>query len=365
MQTDYETPGRIDRMPAAAASRDLTRTVLTLLIMLIVIGATVWILRPFLLSMVWAVAIVVATWPLMRRLQALVRRRSVAVVSMSAAMFLVFIAPLVLAIRTLVENTDTMTAWLRSIAATGIPPPPTWVERIPLAGPRMAERWSDIAATGKEDLATRVAPYVADALHWMVGAAGGLGAIAIQMVLTMVIAVILYARGETARDALLRFGRRLAGDRGEHVVLLAGQAIRAVAMGVVLTALIQTALAGIGLGVAGIPFAGFLTAVVLVLCVAQIGPLLVLIPAVMWLFWTDQSAWGAVLLVWSIVVGVLDNVLRPLIIRRGADLPLLLIFAGVIGGLIAFGIVGLLVGPVALAVAYTLLKEWMADRERA
>jgi predicted PurR-regulated permease PerM len=136
-------------------------------------------------------------------------------------------------------------------------------------------------------------------------------------------------------------------------------------MGVVLTALIQTALAGIGLGVAGIPFAGFLTAVVLVLCVAQIGPLLVLIPAVIWLFWTDQSAWGAVLLVWSIVVGVLDNVLRPLIIRRGADLPLLLIFAGVIGGLIAFGIVGLLVGPVALAVAYTLLKEWMADRERA
>jgi predicted PurR-regulated permease PerM len=229
----------------------------------------------------------------------------------------------------------------------------------------MAERWSDIAATGKEDLATRVAPYVADALHWMVGAAGGLGAIAIQMVLTMVIAVILYARGETARDALLRFGRRLAGDRGEHVVLLAGQAIRAVAMGVVLTALIQTALAGIGLGVAGIPFAGFLTAVVLVLCVAQIGPLLVLIPAVIWLFWTDQSAWGAALLVWSIVVGVLDNVLRPLIIRRGADLPLLLIFAGVIGGLIAFGIVGLLVGPVALAVAYTLLKEWMADRERA
>ena len=140
---------------------------------------------------------------------------------------------------------------------------------------------------------------------------------------------------------------------------LAGQAIRGVALGIVVTALVQTVLAGIGMWIAGIPFAGLLTAAVLLLCIAQIGPVIVLLPATIWLFYTDQTGWGTALLVWTVVVGSLDNILRPILIRRGANLPLLLIFAGVIGGLIAFGIVGLFVGPVMLAVAYTLLSEWM------
>ena len=105
-----------------------------------------------------------------------------------------------------------------------------------------------------------------------------------------------------------------------------------------------------------------MTAVVLFLCIAQIGPLLVLIPAVIWLFYTDATVMGTVLLVWSAVVGLLDNVLRPLLIRKGADLPMLLIFAGVIGGLFAFGIIGLFVGPVILAVTYTLMREWIAEQ---
>ena len=107
---------------------------------------------------------------------------------------------------------------------------------------------------------------------------------------------------------------------------------------------------------------GAVTAVVLLLCIAQIGPLVVLVPSVIWLFWNDANGWGTALLVWTILVGALDNILRPLLIRKGADLPLLLIFAGVIGGLLAFGIIGLFVGPVVLAVGYTLLNEWMSER---
>jgi predicted PurR-regulated permease PerM len=163
---------------------------------------------------------------------------------------------------------------------------------------------------------------------------------------------------------VIRFGRRLASDRGERVVMLAGQAIRAVALGVVVTALVQTTLAGLGLAVAGIPFAALLTALILLLCIAQIGPVLVLAPAVVWLFWNDATGWGTALLVWTVVVGMLDNILRPILIRNGADLPMLLIFAGVIGGLIAFGIIGLFVAPVVLAVTYTLLKEWVAEQDR-
>jgi predicted PurR-regulated permease PerM len=137
-----------------------------------------------------------------------------------------------------------------------------------------------------------------------------------------------------------------------------------VALGVVVTALVQTILAGLGLAVAGIPFAGPLTAVILVLCIAQLGPIIVLAGAVAWLYWTDATGWATALLVWTVIVGMLDNILRPMLIRKGADLPMLLIFAGVIGGLVSFGIIGLFVGPVVLAVSYTLLKEWVADEDR-
>jgi predicted PurR-regulated permease PerM len=144
-------------------------------------------------------------------------------------------------------------------------------------------------------------------------------------------------------------------------VVLAGQAIRAVALGVVVTAIVQTAVAGIGLGVAGVPYAAALTAMIFILCIAQLGPILVMAPAVGWLYWSGHAAWGTVLLVWTLLVGALDNVLRPMLIKRGADLPLLLIFAGVIGGLISFGVIGLFVGPVILAVTYRLLEWWIAD----
>jgi predicted PurR-regulated permease PerM len=347
----------------ADTRRELTRSVLAILLLAVLIAAAFWILRPFLLAIVWAMTIVVATWPMLLKLQTRLKRRALAVIVMSGAMVLIFVVPVVLMIQTIAEHTDTIARWARSLATAPIPPPPDWVSRIPLVGAKAAEQWTAVAAAGRDDLAARFTPDAADAAQWVAGAVGGVGVLGIQFLLTVVITVILYTRGEAARDALVRFGRRLAGARGENVVLLAGQAIRAVALGVVVTALVQTILAGVGLAVAGIPFAGLLTAVVLLLCIAQIGPLIVLAPAVIWLYWTDHPYWGTALLVWSVIVGLLDNVLRPILIRKGADLPLLLIFAGVIGGLIAFGIIGLFVGPVVLAVCYTLLNEWVSEQD--
>ena len=143
------------------------------------------------------------------------------------------------------------------------------------------------------------------------------------------------------------------------MVVLGAKTIRGVALGVGLTAVIQTVLGGIGLAVAGVPAVAVLSAVMFVLCIAQLGPALILFPAVIWLFWSDQTLWGSILLAWSVVVVALDNFLRPVLIKKGADLPLLLIFAGVIGGLVAFGIIGLFIGPVVLAVTYTLLGAWI------
>ncbi len=139
--------------------------------------------------------------------------------------------------------------------------------------------------------------------------------------------------------------------------------VAVVALGVVVTAIVQSLLAGLGLLIAGIPFAAALTAVAFILCIAQVGPILVLAPAVAYVFWSGQTGWGAFLLVWTIVVGSLDNVLRPYLIKKGADLPLVLVFAGVLGGLMTFGLIGIFVGPVVLAVAHTLLEAWAKEAD--
>jgi predicted PurR-regulated permease PerM len=147
-------------------------------------------------------------------------------------------------------------------------------------------------------------------------------------------------------------------------VVLSGQAIRGVALGVVVTALVQAVVGGIGLAIAHVPFAAVLTAVMFLLAVAQIGAVPVLVVPIFWLYWSGSPGWGTFLVVVAVIAGTLDNVLRPFLIKKGADLPLLLIFIGVIGGLIAFGLIGIFVGPLVLAVTYTLLNAWVASERR-
>jgi predicted PurR-regulated permease PerM len=352
-------------MNAPPPSRDLTRLTLAVLSIGVLIVACLWILWPFLGATVWATMVVVATWPLMRAVQArLGGRRWAAVTVMTLAMLLVLVWPLALAVSTIVDRSDDIAEWAKAAVSAGVPPPPEWVERIPLVGRKIVEEWQKVAATSHEELAAQATPYIRKAMQWFAGQAGGFGLMLLHFLLTVVIAAILYATGETAAKGVRRFARRLAAERGEASVVLAGQAIRAVALGVVVTAIVQSAAAGLGLLVSGVPYAGVFTAIIFIFCIAQLGPILVLAPAVGWLYWSGDAVWGTVLLVWTLLVGALDNVLRPILIKRGADLPLLLIFAGVIGGLIGFGIIGLFVGPVVLAVTYRLLESWVADIDR-
>ncbi|TAN54068.1 MAG: AI-2E family transporter YdiK, partial [Betaproteobacteria bacterium] len=309
--------------------------------------------------------IVIATWPVLRALQRrLWGRRWLAVSVMTLALLLAFVVPLALAVATVVANAGAIFAWTKSLAALQWPALPDWVSSLPVVGQPIAEAWREVAAAGWSEVARRVSPYADDALRWLATQTGSVGLIAAQLLLTVVLAAVLYADGESAAARLQRFGSRLAGARGAAAVHLAGKAVRAVALGVVVTALVQALAGGLGLLVADVPFAGVLTALMFVLAVAQIGAVPVLVCAAVWLYWSDQVGAAVALLVWSVVVGTLDNVLRPVLIRQGADLPLLLIFAGVIGGIIGFGLIGIFVGPVVLAVAYTLLEDWMNEEAR-
>ena len=190
---------------------------------------------------------------------------------------------------------------------------------------------------------------------------GRVGGALVEVVLTVVIAAILYFQGDKAARGVLMFCTRLAGGRGVRAALLATQAIRGIALGVIGTALVQSILGGIGLAITGVPLALPLTFLMFMLCVAQLGPLPVLVPVIIWLYSTGDTAWATVLVVFAAIAVTMDNVLRPYLIKKGADLPLLLIFAGVIGGLLSLGLVGIFVGPVVLAVTYRLLEEWVRE----
>ncbi|HEY6966068.1 MAG TPA: AI-2E family transporter YdiK [Burkholderiales bacterium] len=345
-----------------APNGDLLRTTLAVFFIGALTLASLWILEPFLPALIWATMVVVTTWPLLLRLQRWLRGgRAVAVLVMTVVMLTVFVVPVAAAAITLVDHADDIGSWLASLGDVRLPLPPDWLKSVPLVGARADATWRDLAAAGPEELAQMLTPYFAKGVTWLAAEAGGIGKLALQVLLIVLLSAILFAQGESAARLVRDFANRLAGERGVGAVQLAGQAIRAVALGVVVTAVVQTLLAGIGLAVAGVPFAGLLSAVMLLLAVAQIGVVPVMLCAIGWLYWKGQVGIAVALLVWTVLVGTVDNVLRPLLIRQGANLPLLLIFAGVIGGLLAFGLVGLFVGPVILAVSYTLLLAWIDE----
>jgi predicted PurR-regulated permease PerM len=269
------------------------------------------------------------------------------------------VVPLTLVIMTIAGRSDDIAAKVKSLSVLTVPPPPEWVSNIPLAGRKLSDRWQQYAVLSHEELASQITPYAQSALRWFVSQAGSVATVLLQFLLTVIFTAIMYLRGEQGAAAVLRFARRLDGAQGEGIAVLAAKACRGVALGIVVTAIVQTAIGGIGLAVTGVPAASLLTAVMFMLCLAQLGPFLVMVPSVIWLYWSGQPIWGTVLLVVSILAGTIDNFIKPLLIRKGVDLPLLLILAGVIGGLIAFGIIGLFIGPVLLAVTLTLFQAWV------
>ncbi|GAB2929493.1 AI-2E family transporter YdiK [Hafnia psychrotolerans] len=340
---------------------DLPQIMFGVLFIALMTVASIWIVQPFILGFAWAGMVVIATWPLMIKLQRLLwGKRFLAVIVMTLLLILLFVLPIATLVSSAIENGAPLVQLAGNPSSLHLPDF-SWLRSIPLVGHKLYSGWHSIINGGGNALMTKVQPYVGQTASWFLIQAGHLGRFIIHCSLMLLFSALLYSRGEHVGMGIRHFAVRLAAERGDAAVILAGQAIRAVALGVVVTAIVQSVLGGIGLAIAGIPYATVLTVVMFVCCVAQIGPLPVLIPAIIWLYWTGDNTFGTVLLVWSCVVGSLDNVLRPVLIRMGADLPMLLILSGVIGGLFAFGMIGLFIGPVVLAVSYRLISLWVNE----
>ncbi|NIY46705.1 AI-2E family transporter YdiK [Cedecea colo] len=347
-------------MVKVSSPKDLLQILLSVLFISVMIIACLWIVRPFVLGFAWAGTVVLSTWPVMLRFQRLLwGKRLLAVLVMTFLLLMLFVIPVALLVNSLVDNSGPVIAW----ATKGDLALPTfeWLYSIPLVGDNLYSGWNTLVESGGSAIMAKIRPYIGTTTTWFLGQAVHIGRFLMHCGLMLLFSVLLYAKGETLGNGIRHFAFRLAGNRGDAAVLLAAQAIRAVALGVVVTALVQSVLGGFGLAVAGIPNATLLTVLMMLCCLVQIGPLLVLIPSIIWLYWSGDSTWGTVLLVWSCVVGTMDNFIRPVLIRMGADLPMILILSGVIGGLIAFGMIGLFIGPVVLAVSYRLISVWMHE----
>ncbi|MGE8567796.1 putative inner membrane protein [compost metagenome] len=341
---------------------DLARILLLVVILSALMVGSLYVLRPFLPGLIWATTIVVATWPVMRAVQRRCGGRRWAATSVMLLILLfVIVLPLYQVISTLALHSGAIMAAVKSLPDYTLLAPPRWISSIPVAGPRVAEEWQRLSDAGAGGLLARLEPYLTMAARWLLSHAAIVGVFVMHMLITIIISGILYSQGDAAADFVKRFSNRLAGERGVAAVRLAGAAVRAVALGIVVTAVVQSALGGLGLWIAGVPAAGILTALMVMLCLAQLGPFLPMLGGVIWLFQNDMKVAAIVLLVWALVVATLDNLLRPILIKRGVNLSLLLILSGVLGGLVAFGIVGLFIGPVILAVTSTLLKAWIAE----
>lgn len=339
---------------------DLPQIVFSLLFVSMLITASFWVVQPFILGFAWASMVVIATWPLMIKIQGwLWGRRGLAVAAMTLLLVLVFVIPIALLVNSLIENSSPVIAW---ISAGRIQMPELqWLKEIPMVGHKLFSAWHNLVAGGGSAIMAKIQPYIGRTTGFFFAQAGHFGRFMLHLGLMLLFSILLYWRGEQVARGIRHFAFRLASRRGDAAVLLAGQAIRAVALGVVVTALVQGVLGGIGLALSGIPYATILTVLMILSCLVQLGPLVVLIPAIIWLYWSGDTTWGTILLVWSCVVGTLDNVLRPMLIRMGADLPMILILSGVIGGLVAFGMIGLFIGPVVLAVSYRLVMVWVNE----
>jgi predicted PurR-regulated permease PerM len=327
-------------------------------ILALVLGGCLLVLLPFVSALLWAVVLCFSSWPLYRRLVGLVGgRRTLAAFLMTLAMFCVFLLPVVIVGATLGDNVQDLTTAARKWREAGPPPPPDWLANLPKVGPKVAASWRSLAAdTSKLIELARKAFELLGALLLTGGLALGRGLA--QLALSILIAFFLFRDGSVAANRLSTAVGWVAGKQGKHLLDVAGSTVRGVVYGILGTAFVQAVMAGIGFLVAGVPGAGFLALLTFFLSVVPIGPPLIWIPASLWLFHQGSNGWGIFMLIWGVALSSVDNFVKPWLISQGSAMPFLLIFFGVLGGAMAFGFIGVFIGPTLLAVGYGLVKEW-------
>lgn len=348
-------------MDAMKQPRDLPQTLFSIIMILTLLCCALWLLHPFLLSVVWAGLIVIATWPLYmlvkRRLNG---RKGAAIAVMMVFLSIIFLVPIIFSAGMLSLAMEKALNWLMHIDRQHLPTF-DFLLNIPHIGARLHDAWLHFLATHSANFFATMKPWIVKVAFMMLKELSQFGALFVNGILMLAACLVFYLHGKTIAKGLRQFAWRIARERGDLAITLAGKTVQAVAMGVVLTAVIQSAVAGLGLFVCQIPSSALLTGIIFMLCLMQLGPVIIMLPAAVWLFYSGHHWTGSLLLIWTFIAGSLDNILKPMLIKRGADTSLLLIMTGVIGGMLTWGMIGLMIGPVLLAVSWKLLASWVSE----
>ena len=329
-----------------------------LVLLLILAVGCVLVLMPFLKSIFLAATLCISTWPLFRWTGRLLGgRQNLAAILMVLVVGVLLMAPLVVLGANLADDVARLASVVYSALDRGLPPP-VWLKGIPLVGAEAERLWLRLSQQGAE-LGPEIAPYVRIVREWLVNSGTALLSGTLQVALSVVLAFFLYRDGAHVEKRLEWALSRLGGWRARHVLRVAGKTITAVVNGVLGTALVQGGLLGLSFWLAGVPGAVLLGALGVILSLVPMGLVVLWLPAGLWLMSQEHTAWGIFVMAWNgLLVGSLDNILRPYLIGRGIRLPTALIFLGVLGGILTFGIIGVFLGPVLLAVAFTLFQDW-------
>ena len=322
----------------------------------LLVAICLMILRPFILLIAWGIIIAVAAYPAFQKLRHLLRHGTFAAVLCTLILLTVLILPAILLAQNLVHGIQALTERLKDGTAL-IPPPPPSVESWPIIGRPLQSIWS-LASRDISALFARFAPEIKSVLPGLLSASAGVGLTVLQLVLSILVSGGLLANAEAAAKATRSLFNRLFDEKGPEFQQLVGATIRSVTFGILGVALIQSAFAAGGFLVVGLPGASIWATIFLFAAVLQAGAL-VLIPAVIYEFAIASSTTAVIFLIWCIIVGAMDNVLKPMLLGRGVAVPIAVVFLGAIGGFMAMGIIGLFVGAVVLSIGYKLFLAWL------
>jgi predicted PurR-regulated permease PerM len=318
------------------------------------------IARPFLGPIVWGIIIAVAAYRTYRRLESFLGgRRIVAAALFTIVMLLALVVPSVMLADSLAAGAHGLAQALQA-GSLQVPPPPESVGRWPLVGEPLQRFWL-LASEDLQQAVREVGPVLAGFGRWLLGAAAMAGFAVLEFALAIFIAGALLAHADAGARAARAIAVRLAPSRGAELAELAEMTVRSVATGILGVGLLQGLLAGAGFLGAGVPAAGLLTLLCIILGVAQIGVVVVVAPVVIYLFSTADTTTAVAFLVWAILISPVDNILKPILLGRGVQVPMLVIFIGAIGGFIHAGIIGLFIGAVVLALGFKLFQAWLYE----
>ena len=335
-----------------------------LFVLAVIVVGCYFVLEPFLSAMLWAFILCCATWPVFLRARNLTGGRAGwASLLMTFGIAAVLLGPFVVVGLSLADNAQELLEASRRVIADGPPDPPEWVGRLPLIGPRAEAYWSGFAHD-RVRLLAELKNYMDPIRKFALASGEAVVHGILQLTLSVLIAFFIYRDGEAMTQRVLSTIVRIFGEKGRHLAELGVGTTRGVVYGILGTALIQGILAAIGFLVAGVPAAPLLGLATFFLSPVPVGPPLVWLPAAFWLFNHGQTGWAIFMLIWgTAVVSSVDNVIKPLIISRGSNMPFILVMLGVLGGVVAFGFIGVFLGPTLLAIGYTLLSDWSKERE--